>query len=161
MERHSTQAGPDARFVFHQRLTYALYRKHYKHDLKSWRGAIARIKSFYWYVLRGYKYEVCDDCGAKIGVVWTALDKDWMEIVGHPGGLLCVHCFDRELRDRGEFVRWVPVRGPESELLALTRDQLEAIGTCIDLVAQQSTVYEVYGGVNLRQAVAEARRGIG
>jgi hypothetical protein len=53
--------------------------------------------------------EHCMDCGRAYGYVWTAPHKQWREVFGDEGGLLCVDCYDAKLRDRGTFVRWVPV----------------------------------------------------
>ena len=42
------------------------------------------------------------------GVVWTATDELWQRIVGGPGGVMCVGCFDAACERRGLYLRWTP-----------------------------------------------------
>jgi hypothetical protein len=53
--------------------------------------------------------EVCWDCGAQVGLYWHASDELWALVMGEPGGLLCVRCFDRRAWDQGRLLRWEPI----------------------------------------------------
>lgn len=50
--------------------------------------------------------EICQRCGFQVAVVWRASDELWERIVGRPGGVLCVKCFDELCKQRGLFLYW-------------------------------------------------------
>lgn len=87
------------------RATYALWRKRYTGGLR------ARLRSIWHHVIKGYRYEVCGQCGRPVDVVWEAPTELWQEVMGDPRGLICIPCFDGELEQRGLFARWVPEVG--------------------------------------------------
>lgn len=84
------------------RASYALWRKNYTG------GIVARLRAFWHHVVRGYRYEVCGECGRPVEQVWNAPDELWQEVMGWPGGLLCIRCFDAKLEDRPGWVLWEP-----------------------------------------------------
>lgn len=53
-------------------------------------------------------HEFCHDCGADVGLVWTADDDLWLAVMGHPGGVVCIRCFDRRAWAQRRLLRWVP-----------------------------------------------------
>ncbi len=73
-------------------------------------SVIARLREFYWRRLRRWETEICQSCGGRVRIVWTASDSEWVRLVGSEGGVLCVFCFDRLAENRGEILRWVPAR---------------------------------------------------
>lgn len=82
------------------RVSYALWRKNYTG------GLAARVRCFWHHVVRGYRYEVCGECGRPVEQVWWAPEDLWLEAMGWEGGLLCIPCFDLKLEDRPGLVRW-------------------------------------------------------
>jgi hypothetical protein len=68
----------------------------------------ARLRRWLWSAVRRYGYEICYACGRPVDVVWTAPDELWLRIVGGPGGILCVACFDGLCRSEDTYLRWVP-----------------------------------------------------
>lgn len=68
----------------------------------------AALRAWWWRRVRGYEYEVCHSCGCPVGVVWHVDDVLWNEIVGDPGGIRCVSCFDGECAERGIILTWEP-----------------------------------------------------
>lgn len=78
---------------------------------------LARLRAFYWAVLRRYETELCQRCGGRVRVVFHVPDAIWEEVTGNArseggeagGGVLCVPCVDElyeELRGRRGFLRW-------------------------------------------------------
>ena len=61
--------------------------------------------------------EFCHTCGRDVGVVWTAPDALWEDLVGDPGGVLCVDCFDELAAGAGLFVRWIPTVERDTRLV--------------------------------------------
>jgi hypothetical protein len=55
-------------------------------------------------VVRGYRDEICGECGRPVDQVWLASDALWRDVMGHEGGLLCIPCFEKKA---GRFVRWI------------------------------------------------------
>jgi hypothetical protein len=86
------------------RISYALWRGDYV-------SARARTCAFWHYVCRGYDAETCGECGRPVGLVWSADDAVWVDLMGGGGGIRCVPCFDRQLVGQGHFVRWRPELG--------------------------------------------------
>ena len=69
-------------------------------------SGIARLRAAYWFLLKCYEYEVCQSCGRPVGLVWTAPDDLWRELVSEDGGgIRCIPCFDALSPDS---LRWVP-----------------------------------------------------
>lgn len=52
--------------------------------------------------------QFCHRCGRRDGLIWWAPDELWTQIMGGPGGVRCVRCFDRECQERGIGLLWVP-----------------------------------------------------
>jgi hypothetical protein len=52
--------------------------------------------------------EHCHKCGNPVGVIWTAPDELWQAVMGTPGGIRCIRCFDEEAEAKGRLLRWVP-----------------------------------------------------
>jgi hypothetical protein len=71
-------------------------------------GLVARLREFYWRRLRRWETEICQWCGGRVRIVWTASDEDWLRVMGHDGGVLCVFCFEGAMEEQGRFIRWVP-----------------------------------------------------
>lgn len=88
-----------------QRIAYVLWQKNYSG------GLAARLRAFWHCVVRGYRFEICGDCGRPVKQVWLTDDRLWREVMGGEGGLLCIPCFDGELEDRGDYVTWRPPQG--------------------------------------------------
>ena len=87
------------------RISYVLWRR-------SWPGGFAaRARGFWHHVVRGYRYEICGECGRPVGLVWLADDQLWLDVMGHEGGMMCIPCFDAELESRDVFVSWRPTLG--------------------------------------------------
>jgi hypothetical protein len=98
--RHSTH---DFDWSVASRISYVLWRR------KSWTGGvIVRARAFWHHVVRGYRYEICGECGRPVDQVWVAGNQLWRDVMGHDGGLLCIPCFNRKLEKHGCFVRWIP-----------------------------------------------------
>jgi hypothetical protein len=87
------------------RCSYVLWRKTFTGGWK------ARARAFWHHAIRGYRYEICGECGRPVDVVWTADDELWLEVVGQPGGLLCIPCFDTKVERSGLFLCWTPELG--------------------------------------------------
>lgn len=85
------------------RIHYVLFKKQYTG------GLAARLRAFWHYVVRGYRYEVCDECGRPVGLVWLTVNELWSQVVGSDAGIRCVGCFDAELERRGVSACWLPV----------------------------------------------------
>lgn len=70
---------------------------------------VARLRRWFWRHLMRYDSELCDDCGRKIEVIWTAPDWMWGQAMGHEGGILCPRCFDARMGHPNVlFIRWIP-----------------------------------------------------
>lgn len=92
---------------------------------------VATIRRFYWRRIRRHRYEICGSvgpggparpvirrygCGRPIGPLWTADSSFWNRMVTGEalppertegaGGILCLRCFDRLCRNRGEIRFW-------------------------------------------------------
>lgn len=62
---------------------------------------LARVRALYWTLLRWYEREICNKCGAPVGLAWHAPDDLWMRHTGlllPPHGQLCPRCFSAEVR---------------------------------------------------------------
>jgi hypothetical protein len=68
----------------------------------------ARLRALWTYLVRGYRYEICERCGRPVGLVWHADDELWATVSGHDdgSGILCPACFDAAAERLGRFVRW-------------------------------------------------------
>lgn len=81
-------------------------------------GRRARVRCFWHTAVRGYAYEVCDECGRPVGATtgswWSAPDDLWHEVVGTPAddhsGVLCPPCFTLKAERVGVLVRWEAVQ---------------------------------------------------
>lgn len=70
----------------------------------NWLARIKAILAHHTLVI-----EFCHTCGRRVDQVWTASDYLWGEVTKpEPNTIRCVNCFDREARERGIFIRWIP-----------------------------------------------------
>jgi hypothetical protein len=105
LRRPLRRSTPDFGWPFVSRISYVLWRR-------RWKGGLtARARAFWHHVVRGYRYEICDECGRPVGLVWLAADDLWLEVSGTKAGVRCISCFNTELEKRGVFVSWRPTRG--------------------------------------------------
>lgn len=68
--------------------------------------ALRRARRAYWRHIRRENGEICHRCGRPVAVWWSTDDEIWLSVVGHLDGVLCIPCFDAEMRDVGTPVRW-------------------------------------------------------
>lgn len=70
----------------------------------------ARVRGFWHFIVRGYRYEICMRCGAPVGPHtgswWRAPDELWERVIGDPGEVVCPPCFTRQADELGIPVRW-------------------------------------------------------
>ena|ERR1700754_831261 len=105
LRRPLRRSIPDFEWPVASRISYVLWRR-------SWTGGwAARSRAFWHHVVRGYRYEICGECGRPVKQVWVTDDQLWLDVMGHEGGTLCIPCFDAELERRGLLVTWRPTRG--------------------------------------------------
>lgn len=101
---------PDnGRLIFHWLgITAWLYCRHFK----TWR---ATIHGMYWWIIRRYKAELCQDCGGPVRIVYHAPDDLWETATGlarrpdgeSAPGILCPSCFaDRVSAKVRGYVSW-------------------------------------------------------
>lgn len=70
-------------------------------------GLIARLRAFYYYIIRRYQFEICGQCGRSFPIVWWAIDDEtWLRVNGAQNGSMCVPCFDRKAQEMGIHLRW-------------------------------------------------------
>lgn len=87
------------------RISYVLWRR-------KWSGGLtARARAFWHHVVRGYRYEICRECGRPVGLVWLAPNDLWLAVFGTEAGIRCIPCFNAELESRGVYVSWRPTLG--------------------------------------------------
>lgn len=95
------------------RLRWALYGK----TLQPGHLRTARLRLFWWHVVRRYESELCQRCGGPVRLVFHVPDALWEQITGgsrSPGGeaapgVLCPPCVDElatQRLGRGGFLRW-------------------------------------------------------
>jgi hypothetical protein len=78
---------------------------------------LARLRAVWWYLIRGYRYEMCKACGRPVCERegreplswWHAPDALWMEVVGNEANILCKSCFSHACDERGISIYWQPV----------------------------------------------------
>lgn len=81
--------------------------------------SVARLRAFYWVVIRRWETEICGKCGRPVRVVWWCHDDAlWTAATGNEkpsgreaaGGVRCIVCFDRAARMAGvDWIEWAPV----------------------------------------------------
>lgn len=75
----------------------------------------ARLRAFWHYILRRYRYEICMECGRPVGPHtgswWQAPDDLWEQVTGGPSGVMCPPCFTAAADAIGEPIYWRAVRG--------------------------------------------------
>jgi hypothetical protein len=52
-------------------------------------------------------YEFCKVCGRDVEVVFHVEDSLWEQVVGDPGTVRCLRCFDKAARKKGVWLRWI------------------------------------------------------
>lgn len=74
----------------------------------------ARVRAFWHYIVRRYRYEVCKNCGRPVGPHthswWLAPDELWLAVMDVPSGVVCPPCFTDAALARGIHVRWEVVQ---------------------------------------------------
>lgn len=75
---------------------------------KAFQSRRAQAVGFFYYILCGHRTEICQRCGHPVYVVWWGPSREWKEVVGHDGGVLCIPCFDKAAYAKGHSYRWVP-----------------------------------------------------
>lgn len=50
--------------------------------------------------------EFCDLCGRDVEVVFRVEDKHWELIIGDPGAVRCLRCFDAAAQEKRVFLQW-------------------------------------------------------
>jgi len=85
---------------------------------KKWRPdrkRLARLRAFYWIVVRNYETELCERCGGPVGVVFHAPDWIWELATGYARfpdgeaapGCLCIKCVDDVVDPKLDtYLRW-------------------------------------------------------
>jgi hypothetical protein len=71
---------------------------------------LVRVRRAWWRHVRRHDGEVCHCCGRPVFVWWSTDDEFWRQVVPGVWGLLCVPCFDRQMREVGTPVRWEAIR---------------------------------------------------
>lgn len=94
-----------------RRLRWVLFDK----TLAASHAPLARLRLFYWHVLRRYESETCQRCGRPVQLVFHVPDAIWEAITGNArspggeagGGVLCPVCVDQLAEAKGlPFLRW-------------------------------------------------------
>jgi hypothetical protein len=79
----------------------------------------ARLRGFWHYIMRGYQYEICKQCGRPVGPHtgswWYAPTNLWAELIGEPIGTLCPPCFTAAGDAVGISIYWRAVRDQDIE----------------------------------------------
>ncbi len=92
---------------------------------KAWRTRRAALRGLYWWLIRRYPCELCQDCGRRVSADtnwWHAPDELWNGVMGRPGweeqygdhakygvgGTVCPACFTARARTKGICVYWSP-----------------------------------------------------
>jgi hypothetical protein len=74
-----------------------------------------RMRRFWNRAVRRYRYEICQDCGRRVGTStgswWRASDELWRRINGGFEGVLCPPCFTSRCDQAGEPIHWEAVPG--------------------------------------------------
>jgi hypothetical protein len=105
LRRPARRSRPGFNWPLASRISYVLWRR-------RWSGGFtAQIRAFWHHVVRGYRYEICGECGRPVGLVWFAPDDLWLEVSGSEAGISCIPCFDAKLESRGVYVSWRPTLG--------------------------------------------------
>lgn len=89
-----------------------------RYVLSRYRG-IARLRAFYWIIIRRWETEICGKCGRPVRVVWWCHDDAlWTAATGNEkppgresaGGIRCIICFDKDAKAAGAaWIEWAPV----------------------------------------------------
>ena len=55
-------------------------------------------------------YEHCQICGKKYEYVYKVSNELWEKVTGikNGSGLRCIDCFDKEAKEKGIFLQWIP-----------------------------------------------------
>lgn len=76
-------------------------------------GVRVNLRRLYWIFVRGYEYEICNRCGAPVGLCtgswWGAHDALWERVNGRSEGVLCPPCFTAACDALGIHIRWEAV----------------------------------------------------
>lgn len=75
----------------------------------------ARCRAFWHYIVRRYPYEICMDCGRRVGPHtgswWGAPDDLWERVNGSYNGVMCPPCFTAKADTLGLPIHWEAVPG--------------------------------------------------
>lgn len=80
---------------------------------KAWRSKRAALVGAWWWLVRRYPGELCEDCGKPYGRsigLWRAPDDLWVRVVGSVTGTLCPTCFTNRCEASSILVRWEAMR---------------------------------------------------
>lgn len=83
---------------------------------KAWRSRRAALRGLWWWLVRRYACELCQDCGRPVGheigdTYWRADDALWLRVHGSPAGSVCTRCFVERADALGVFVHVEVVAG--------------------------------------------------
>jgi hypothetical protein len=92
----------------------------------------ARLRGFYWAIIRGWDAELCQECGRPVRTVWWCHD-DWLweKVTGDAkpagsresaAGIFCITCFDAAARKVCGWVEWAPLNLRSLQ----TKEEMEA-----------------------------------
>lgn len=87
-------------------------------DIPAPAGVLPELRRWYWRFVRGYEYEICNECGRAVGASsgptwWSAPDWLWERVMGSPNGVLCMPCFAVHVDAAGYGMHWTMVGGAD------------------------------------------------
>lgn len=83
---------------------------------RAWASWRAGLRGLWWWLIRRYAFELCQDCGRPVGRAiagtwWRAPDELWLRVVGTQGGTLCPQHFTDRAERQGIRIHWEAVSG--------------------------------------------------
>lgn len=79
---------------------------------RAWKTRRAALRGLWWWLVRRYPNELCQDCGRpvgrSIGTYWHASDELYERVRGTLHGTVCPGCFTEAAEERGVFIYWSP-----------------------------------------------------
>lgn len=88
----------------------------------AWGSRRAGLRGLWWWLVRRYAGELCEDCGRPVGrwignTFWRAPDELWERVVGSPDGTVCPRHFTERADAAGVALHWRAVEGYETDQL--------------------------------------------
>lgn len=72
-------------------------------------GFLAKLRAFWWTIIRNHDGELCYDCGRPYELWWCTSSELWSRVTGYAtNGLCCPRCFDRRAERHGIVIEWNP-----------------------------------------------------